>query len=40
MDRASFEKMLDEYYETVVWDKLTGIPTDKKLRELGLEKLK
>jgi aldehyde:ferredoxin oxidoreductase len=40
MDRASFEKMLDEYYEIVGWNKLIGIPTDKKLRELGLEKLK
>jgi aldehyde:ferredoxin oxidoreductase len=36
MDRASFEKMLDEYYEIVGWDKRTGIPTDEKLRELGI----
>jgi len=34
------KKTLDEYYEIVGWDKLVGIPTDKKLRELGLEKFK
>ena len=40
MEKASFERMLDEYYQIVGWDKCTGIPTDKKLQELGLEKLK
>jgi len=39
MDRASFERMLDEYYQIVGWESHTGIPADKKLRELGLEKL-
>jgi len=39
MDRPSFEKMLNEYYQIVGWDSRTGIPTDKKLRELGLERL-
>ncbi|MBW1769350.1 MAG: aldehyde ferredoxin oxidoreductase, partial [Deltaproteobacteria bacterium] len=37
VDRASFEKMLDEYYEYVGWDKDTGIPTESKLAELGIE---
>lgn len=39
VDRYSFEKMLDEYYDIVGWDRLMGIPTDKKLNELGIEKL-
>lgn len=39
VDREAFEKMLDEYYQMVGWDKSTGIPTDKKLAELGIEKL-
>lgn len=39
MDRPSFEKMLDEYYQIVGWDSRTGMPTDEKLRELGLERL-
>ena len=38
MDRMSFESMLDEYYQIVGWDRLTGRPTDEKLHELGLEK--
>jgi len=36
MDRASFENMLDEYYLLVGWDVITGIPTEKKLSELGI----
>ena len=39
MDKDSFEKMLDEYYQIVGWDNLTGIPKKKKLKELGIEKL-
>jgi aldehyde:ferredoxin oxidoreductase len=39
VDRLSFEKMLDEYYELVGWDKETGIPSDEKLSELGIEKI-
>lgn len=39
MDRASFENMLDEYYEIVGWDKRTGIPKKEKLKELGIEEL-
>lgn len=33
---VNYEGMLDEYYETRGWDKKTGIPTRKKLEELGL----
>jgi len=29
-------RMLDEYYKTREWDPITGIPTIKKLHELGL----
>ncbi len=36
MDRASFEKLLDEYYESVGWDKNTGIPTENKIKDLGI----
>jgi aldehyde:ferredoxin oxidoreductase len=39
VDRDSFERMLDDYYQIVGWDRLTGIPGDKKLKELGIEKL-
>jgi aldehyde:ferredoxin oxidoreductase len=39
VDRDSFERMLDDYYQIVGWDRLTGIPEDKKLKELGIEKL-
>ncbi|MBP1730982.1 MAG: aor 6 [Deltaproteobacteria bacterium] len=38
MDRASWEKMLDEYYEIVGWDKETGAPKDSRLKDLGIEK--
>ena len=31
------ETMLDEYYEARGWDKSTGIPTQKKLKELQLD---
>jgi aldehyde:ferredoxin oxidoreductase len=36
MDKEKFEQMKDEYYEIRGWDKETGIPTRKKLEELGL----
>ncbi|GAH43977.1 unnamed protein product, partial [marine sediment metagenome] len=32
----NYEAMLDEYYEARGWDKHTGIPTSKKLKELEL----
>ncbi len=31
------EQMLDEYYEDRGWEKSTGIPTYKKLKQLGLD---
>jgi len=36
---ASFEKMLDDYYDEHGWDIKSGIPTKHKLAELGLEEL-
>lgn len=36
VDRDSFERMLDEYYQIVDWDRLTGAPTKEKLMELGI----
>jgi aldehyde:ferredoxin oxidoreductase len=37
LDRETVAKLLDVYYETVGWDKETGIPTWSKLLELGLD---
>ncbi|UCD01369.1 MAG: hypothetical protein JSV23_10915 [Promethearchaeota archaeon] len=31
-------QLLDDYYDERGWDKITGIPTQAKIRELGLEK--
>jgi aldehyde:ferredoxin oxidoreductase len=39
VDRDSFEKMLDEYYQVVGWERHTGVPTQEKLMELGIEKM-
>lgn len=36
-DRNKWNKMLEEYYELVGWDKETGVPTREKLEELGLK---
>ena len=36
MSEEVLEKMKDEYYEIRGWDKLTGIPTYKRLLELDL----
>jgi len=38
VDRHAFDTMLDEYYDIVGWEKGTGIPTDARLNELGLER--
>jgi len=38
VDRKIFDKMLDEYYAIVGWDVTTGVPTTKRLEELGIEK--
>ncbi len=37
LKEADLDKMLDEYYEARGWDKETAIPTEKKLKEIGLE---
>jgi aldehyde:ferredoxin oxidoreductase len=37
VDRDAFEKMLDEYYQCMGWDKRTGLPTEEKLKALGLQ---
>jgi aldehyde:ferredoxin oxidoreductase len=37
LDRAKFEKMKDEYYDSRGWDKKTGIPTEATLKKLDLE---
>ncbi len=37
IDRDDFEKLKDEYYELRGWDTGTGLPTESKLAELGLE---
>ncbi|MFO8020201.1 MAG: aldehyde ferredoxin oxidoreductase family protein [Promethearchaeia archaeon] len=37
LEEEGFQKLLSGYYETRGWDTETGIPTDEKLKELGLE---
>jgi aldehyde:ferredoxin oxidoreductase len=37
--RAEFQAALDNYYELAGWDKRTGMPTQAKLKELGLDNL-
>jgi aldehyde:ferredoxin oxidoreductase len=36
-DQKKYDKMLDEYYDLVGWDKKTGVPTREKLESLGLK---
>ena len=38
LDGKRYEQMLTEYYGLRGWDQETGIPTEEKLRELGLER--
>lgn len=38
VDKDAFEKMLDEYYQCMGWDPLTGIPADQKLKELEISR--
>ena len=35
IDKTGFEKSLDEYYQLRGWDE-SGVPTQEKLRELGI----
>lgn len=37
LSREDIDKVLDEYYEVRGWDKQSGVPTRKKLLELGLD---
>ncbi len=37
MDKASFYRMLADYYEELGWDRDTGFPTAETIRELGLD---
>jgi aldehyde:ferredoxin oxidoreductase len=39
IERKTLERMKDSYYEFRGWDLATGIPTPKKLNELGLDYL-
>ena len=36
-DQEKWDKLLDEYYDLVGWDKETGAPTRAKLEALGLK---
>jgi len=36
---VNLEPMISKYYEFRGWDKDTGVPTRKKLEELGLEEV-
>ena len=38
-DQAKWDKMLDEYYDLVGWDKKSGEPTRAKLEALGLKEV-
>ena len=37
LDTEGLDRMLDDYYEVVGWDKKTGVPTRKTLEHLGLQ---
>ena len=37
LSRNDVEKWLDDYYDERGWDKVTGIPTEEKLTELGID---
>ena len=39
LDRDEAKKWLDDYYRDRGWDVETGIPTEEKLRELGLDEV-
>jgi len=36
LSRDRINQLLDDYYELRGWDKLSGLPTEKKLIEIGL----
>ncbi|MBN1615621.1 MAG: hypothetical protein JW950_14255, partial [Deltaproteobacteria bacterium] len=37
LDPDEVNRMLDDYYEARGWDRKTGVPTEAKIMELGLE---
>ena len=37
LSRDKIDQVLDEYYELRGWDKKTGLPTEERLIELGLD---
>lgn len=37
LDEKLFQAVLDEYYDCLGWDRLTGLPGPQKLKEFGLE---
>jgi aldehyde:ferredoxin oxidoreductase len=37
LEQEGMDKMLDDYYRVVGWDKVTGAPTRKTLEDLGLQ---
>jgi aldehyde:ferredoxin oxidoreductase len=39
LKKEDFNKMLDEYYKIKGWD-INGIPTNKRLSEIGISKTK
>ena len=39
LTRADVEGFFDDYYDERGYDKVTGVPTPKKLKELGLENM-
>jgi len=36
VSKKDYKKLLSEYYDKRGWNKKTGLPTQKKLKELGL----
>lgn len=37
LNRDTYDRLLDDYYESRGWDRKTGVPATGKLKELGLE---
>ena len=37
LNRDTYDRLLDDYYESRGWDRETGVPAAGKLNELGLE---
>ncbi|MFO7962337.1 MAG: aldehyde ferredoxin oxidoreductase family protein [Desulfobacterales bacterium] len=39
LDKKQFNRMLDDYYDIVGWDKTSGVPTRKTMEQLGLKSI-